>query len=149
MQCVLTYFYVFWLHIFDNFNIAYFKTHIIPSKDGDDSTVKASLYFTNSEMTNSNPILLSIARVKEAKISTRDVVALSHLDIIAKFCDEESLEFRVCADLPALSYIVGTDGPTSNAPCSLCCVRRERETVNRSQVLSNEFSFYDSNHDAR
>ena len=97
-----------------------------------------------TDYTNNNQVLLAVARTKEAKQSTMDVVALSHCDILAEFCLINNLQFRAPGDLPAIAHIAGVGCPQSNQPCFACNAprRKTKRKAGDSFELSNETEFY-------
>ena len=100
------------------------------------------MYFANRQLTNTNPILLGVARTKESKLTTKEIIGLSNLDILAEFCRAHGLHLRVCGDLPALAGILGSGAPMSNSPCPICPATRHRITVDKKQVLQNDLEFH-------
>ena len=102
------------------------------------------MYFSNRLLTNTNPILLGIARVKESRLTTQEVIGLSNMDVLAGFAQAHGLEFRLVGDLPALSGVLGSGAPQSNSPCPICPVQRQRVSVGtlKKQVLDNDLEFH-------
>ena len=76
--------------------------------------------------------------------SSKDVVALSHCDVLGDFCELHNLQFRTGSDLPSMYYITSVGCSTSNSPCFLCNVvrRRTKRKADNSQCLTNEDEFY-------
>ena len=95
--------------------------------------------------------MLGIARVKESKLTTKEIIGLSNLDVLAEFACAHGLQIRLVGDLPALAGALGSGAAMSNNPCPICPTQRQRVTVegSRKQVLENDLEFHFQVHESR
>ena len=108
--------------------------------------MKAIGYFSSPGYTN-RPFLLCVTRIREDRITTRDLMVFCHYGVLSSFCLQHGLDFRFVSDCPSLSYVLDTSGPAGSAPCPICPVVKEvkKDKTTEKRKLMNADEFYSEN----